>query len=312
MNLKHILLLLPLVAVSCGPVASVVRVEMRQPSKSGLDLSGKTFAVAYLDDGTSVDSTFSASMAEGFAQSLESEYFGGNQAIMIYNIEKAAGADYSQKDSMVNVLMETGPDVLFLFDSPLLGEATISDAQRVQTPVVRDSAYVAEASVPYSVRLYVYDALDKSDQVKIFSGSAVANPVAYTDGSDSEKELIGKALASIGGSANGAGRIAGRPFFPVWSEENIPFVYFEMGPYRWTEALTAAHYYDWNTAIGIWTELTSTSNLQKRSCAAYNLAAAFYILGQYPLAKQWLDVSDKDYPLHLSYDLRKKISSKLR
>lgn len=312
MNLKHTLLLLPLLAVSCGPVASVVSVEMRQPSKSGLDLSGKTFAVAYLDDGTYVDSTFSASMAEGFAQSLESEYFGGNQAIMIYNIEKKAGADYSQKDSMLNVLMETGPDVLFMFDSPLLGEASLSAAQKVQTPAVRDSAYVAEASVPYSVRLYVYDALDKSDQVKIFSGSAVANPVAYTDGSDTEADLIEKALSSIGDQAGSAGRIAGRPFLPVWSEENIPFVYFEMGSSRWTEALTAAHYYDWNTAIAIWTELISTKDLQKRSCAAYNLAAAFYILGQYNLAGQWLDVSDKGYPIHLSYDLRKKIAARLK
>lgn len=300
-----------LAAVSCGPVSSTLGVEMRQPSRSGLDLAGKSFSVAYLDDGATGDSTFIASVAEGFAQSLESEYFSGERVIMIYNVDKEPGADYSCRDSMVNVLMSAGTDVLFLFDAPVLGEMTLSPAQKVQTPAVRDSSYVVEASVPYSVRLFVYDALDRADRVRVYSGTSVANPVAYTDGTEPDSVLVKKAMASLSVPGNEAGEIAGRPFRPVWNKENIPFLYFDGASYKWTEALVAAHYYDWSTAVSLWTELAASSNLQKRSCAAYNLAAAFYIIGEYNLAGDWLDLSDKSYPLHMSYDLRKKIESRM-
>ena len=38
-------LFLVLVAVSCGPARHVVNVEMRYPSKSGLELAGKTISI---------------------------------------------------------------------------------------------------------------------------------------------------------------------------------------------------------------------------------------------------------------------------
>ena len=99
---------------------------MRHPSRSGLELGHKSFSVAYVDNGNAVDSAFIASVSEGFAQRLEAEYFGGEPVIMIYNIDGQEGADYSSKDSVLNVLMDTGSDVVFLFDAPETGEVTLS------------------------------------------------------------------------------------------------------------------------------------------------------------------------------------------
>ena len=152
-----VIVLLPFLLASCGPLSYTVGVELRQPSRSGLELSGKTLSVAYLDDGNPLDSTFIASVSEGFAQRLESEYFGGEPLIQIFNIDKVPGADYSSRDSVINVLMDTGTDVVFVFDSPVLGDVSLSAPQKVETPVVRDSSYLVEASIPYSLRLYVYD-----------------------------------------------------------------------------------------------------------------------------------------------------------
>ena len=48
---------------SCAPQAFVVSPEMRGPSKSGLDLAGKSIGVVYLTDGNPRDEAFNASAA---------------------------------------------------------------------------------------------------------------------------------------------------------------------------------------------------------------------------------------------------------
>ena len=68
--------------------------------------------------------------------------------------------------------------------------------------------------------------------------------------------------------------------------------------------------YQWRDAMDIWLTLLDTNDLLKRSCAAYNLSVASYMLGDYDLASQWLDRSDKDNLLPMSDALRKRIDSR--
>ena len=183
--------------VSCGPMSYLMRVELRYPSKSGLELGNKTFSVAYLDDGKHEDSLFIASVADGFAQRLESEYFGGEMRIPVYNVEKNPGGDYSSRDSVLNILMETGSDVVFVFDSPDISDISLSAPQKVGSPAVRDSAYLVKGSMMYSLALYVYDSMNKDDRVLVFTGTATGEPVAYTDGNETDRELEAKMLSSL-------------------------------------------------------------------------------------------------------------------
>ncbi len=303
-------LLAALTLSSCGPYSYTLTMEMRQPSKSGLDLDRKSFAVACLNDGDAADSAFIMSVSEGFARSLEEEYFAGEPVIGIYTIGKTPGADYSSRDSVMNVLLDTGSDVVFIFDSPDLEKATLSAPQAVAKPVVRDSAYLVEASVPFSLRLYVYDSMNPDDKVLVYTGKSVAKPVAYTDGFQPDSVALARAMASLSAPGLETGEISGGPFLPQWQAESFSFTYYDSEP--WIEAVIAAHEYRWSDAIGQWIKLSDTGNMQRRSCAAYNLALTFHILDQQQIAKEWLDVSDSTYPLHLSYDLRKKIEAKLK
>ena len=82
------------IAVSCGPSKHAVHVEMRHPSKTGVDLVGKNVAVVYLEGDNAVSSEFGESMADGFAYSLEQDY-GPSTQIGIYRMRSLAGADYS-------------------------------------------------------------------------------------------------------------------------------------------------------------------------------------------------------------------------
>ena len=79
---------------------------------------------------------------------------------------------------------------------------------------------------------------------------------------------------------------------------------------QWISALVEADSYDWTEAIKYWIKLADTNNEARRSCAAYNIATACYMLGYYDLALKWLDMSDKGSRLSLSAGLRKRINAR--
>ena len=54
--------------------------------------------------------------------------------------------------------------------------------------------------------------------------------------------------------------------------------------------------------------LDYSKNPEKRACAAYNIALGCFMSGLPDLALEWLDRSDKDQPISISKDLRKKIA----
>ncbi len=157
--MKKVLALILLVCtVSCGPTRHAVSVEMRHPSKAGVELTGKNVSVVYLENDNETATGFNESMADGFAYALEQEYgrTGGN--IGVYRMRHIPGANYAAKDSLFNILMDTGADLVFLFDTV-----------NVDTP-------------PVNLQLYCLDGMNQVDKVQKFVGSLMSNP---DDGWDS-------------------------------------------------------------------------------------------------------------------------------
>ena len=76
---------------SCAPQAFVMTSEMRMPSKSGLDLGGKSMAVAYLYGEDPRDTLFNNALANGFASRLEDDYFGGSSLIELFKLPRTLG-----------------------------------------------------------------------------------------------------------------------------------------------------------------------------------------------------------------------------
>jgi hypothetical protein len=62
--------------------------------------------------------------------------------------------------------------------------------------------------------------------------------------------------------------------------------------------------------MDLWMTFLSTNDMLRRSCAEYNIATACYMLGEYDLALEWLDLSDKDNKLPYSDGLRKRITER--
>ena len=309
--MKLLELLMPfaaLVAVSCGPSRHAVQVEMRYPSKAGIDLAGKNISVVYLENKDRAAAEFNGYMADGFAYALEEEYGTGEGSVAIFRMQCTDGGNYADKDTLFNLLMDTGSDVVFLIDTVKLGSMRVDGATRTAAAVSRDSSYVSVAHMPFTMKMYSFDAMDKTATVKNYGGSSEAQPIVYSDGKDSSTEQYAKARASLPSAAWDVGKEISESFKSQWKHEQYSLTYFDSE--KWYLALDKAEEYDWKGAMEIWIDLLKTNDLMRRSCAEYNIAVACYMLGDYGLASEWLDLSDEDNLLPQSDALRKRINAR--
>lgn len=308
--MKKILSIIAMIAmaVSCGPSRHTLHVEMRYPSKSGIDFAGKNVAVVYLENDNIYGNGLSEGIADGLAYSIEKDYETGEGSVGIYRMRVAQGGVYSSRDTLVNLLLDTGSDVVFLLDTLSVGFMTMGGATSVASPTSADSSYLSTGNLPFKMKMYCFDAMNREEKVHTFSGSSVAVPIAYSDGRQSSETIRQRAVGSLPELGFEAGRTIANSFTAQWKHEQYSVVYFDSA--SWYKALEYADGYQWKAAMDIWMDLLDTNDLLKRSSAAYNLALASYMLGDYDLAGLWLDRSDADNKLPQSDILRTRINSK--
>ncbi|MDD6253156.1 MAG: DUF6340 family protein [Bacteroidales bacterium] len=289
---------------ACDPQAFSMNVEMRYPSASGLNLDGKSVAVVYLQN-EKRDSVFNEYLVNGFASLIEKEYFRGEEAVALYKMDKDPAGHYASSDTLINLVVDTGSDVVFLFDAPDFGDVSVTEKQKTS----RGEEYYV-ATVPVKIRLYAFDSLSGSDSVSVWNGSRKLARNISADNKVTRSEVAEKVWDELALPAEQLGNTSARTFSPSWKEEQYTFVYYE-SPDAWISAVQNASDYKWQDAIKIWMTLVNSKNSVKRSCAEYNIATACYLLGDNELALKWLEQSDKDYPISLSSSLRKRINSRL-
>ncbi len=127
--------------VSCGPSRYALNVEMRYPSSQGIDLAGKLISVIYLENEDTSTTALNAALAEAFTSSLETEL---NSEIGVYSVRASQSGDYSNRDSLFALLIETGADLVFFFDS-----LTVS----------------AREDASYDMKLYCFDGMNREEKV---------------------------------------------------------------------------------------------------------------------------------------------------
>ena len=301
-----ILALGALVAGACSPQTFTLSVDMRHPSKAGVDLARKSMSIVYMDNGTA-DSTFSNHVASSLARSLEAEYFGGDEAIGVYKVPE----DSVSLDLMHRLVMDTGDDVVFLLGPPTFGEVALAGKQPVEKATSVDSAFVVQAQIPYNARIFVYDSMGKEDQMYVFRGSSILRSSFYDNGTTADEFLLKRASEEKLSGADYVGAQVSNRFAPTWKTENYTLYYFEgFNSDEWVRAIGYAYETRWNKAADIWMRLVKTGNRDKCACACYNLAVAFYMMGDLSLATKWLDHADQYASLALSPGLRKRIEER--
>ena len=294
-----------LALAACSPQTLTLSVDMRHPSKSGIDLARKTISIVYMDNETA-DTTFSNGVASGLARSLEEDYFGGNEAIGVYKIP----VDSVSLDLMHQLIMDTGDDVVFLLGPPTFGEVALAGNVAVQNPVSVDSAFVAQAQIPYSAKLFVYNSMDKEDRLQVFRGSSILRTQVYSNGVTAQEFLKERALDYKDMGADLVGRQISNRFVPTWKTENYSLYYYEGWDDDWVKAAYCALDMNWKQAADIWMKKVNDGSYSKRACACYNTALAFYMMGDLNLAAKWLDRADELGSPSLSPGLRKRIEAR--
>ena len=295
-----------LLLAACSPQTYSLYLDVRQPSSSGVDLSRKTIAIAYMDGVNGVDSLFDRSAASAMARNLEADYFGGEERVGLYRVPTT---DSVSVELMRSLVMETGGDVVFLLRSQL-GEVNLESNQRVSQSSSADSSYLCTAAVPVKTDLFVYDSMG-SDAVRRFKGSTVVRPQAYNDGTATEEGLKALSLGQVSPEAENVGQRVSSHFLSTWKRESFTLYYFDDND-AWVQALDHAVVGEFSKAIDIWGKLLKNAkSAPKQACACYNMAMAFYLLEDMNLAKDWLDQCDKLENVTLSQSLRKRIDSHL-
>lgn len=294
-----------LALAACSPQTLTLSVDMRHPSKSGIDLSRKSMSVVYMDDGQA-DTTFSNGVASSLARSLEEDYFAGNEAIGIYKIP----VDSVSLDLMHNLVIDSGDDVIFLIGPPTFGEVVVETPKAVSNPVSVDSAFVSQVQVPYNAKLFVYDSMDKDDKLHIFRGNSILRGQLFSNGVTATEFLKEKALDFKDMGADLVGKQISNRFVPTWKTENYSLYYYDGWDNDWVLAASLAYDMKWKRAADIWMKKVNDSSYAKRACACYNTALAFYMLGDLNLATKWLDRADQYGMPDLSPGLRKRIEAR--
>ena len=255
--------------VACAPARYVLDVEMRHPSKAGVDLTGKNVTVVYGQEGVYPNDLFLESMADGFAWNIKERYQDAVGEVKVSGLRSAS--DDANRDSMMNLLVQTGADVVFLLDKVTLDGSS------------------------FSFILKCYDAMYQGDKLQLFSGNSVAESMNGNEEIKSEGWDAGKTIAAA--------------FEPQWKHEQYSLYYFESQD--WYTALEKAEAFDWKGAMDIWIQMLQSNDRLKCSCASYNIATACYMMGDCQLASKWLDNADHLADLLVSDGLRKRINARI-
>lgn len=261
-----------LAAAACSPQVYPLQMVVRQPSTSGLTLVGKNASIVYMDGTTATDSLFDRHVASALARSLEDCYYDGAEVIPLSHI---ATPDSIGVDLMHTLVMETGGDMVFLLSSSL-GNPSLGGNP---------------SDIPVRTNLYVYDSMGQ-DEVLRYKGSAVLHSLLP------EAEVVGERIA--------------RRFLSQWKTEDFPLYYFDdYSSEAWFTPLQDVADGKFSAAVDGYSLLVKGGSDLKRSCACFNLAQVFYLLGDYPLSARWLDEAEKLENVSLAPALRKRLASHL-
>ena len=298
--------------VACSPSIYPIQLEMRHPSTSGLDLNRKTMAIAYMKGSGPADSLFSLTVASGLARTLEKDYFGGEEVIPIFQVPESASVSL---ELMLKYFLESDQDVLFLLAPPEISSVSLGNNRAVYGKIINsvDSAFTCQAHVPFQQKLYVFDSLEGVDTFHTFRGGSTIQLDVYNNGALTSQALKIEALRQAAYHADRVGLQLGNSFVSTWKLEQYSLYYFDdFSSQDWFKPLEEASQFQWIKAVNLWEPFLKLRDYQKRACASYNIAVAYYMLGDYELATKWLDQADRMSTLELSPGLRKRILERSR
>ncbi|MEJ1729737.1 DUF6340 family protein [Escherichia coli] len=277
------LLALLLITGACGPMINIMEVDVRLPATRPLNILGRNMAVftPQYDSVSMTDSVLLNRFAQAFADGIASQALlpKGSVPLFSHYCGSEPLGTLDQPDYVHRLALETGTDLLFMVDSVTIGGFQAKDLYLI---------------VPLLSVVRVYD----TEQVRFIQYIPIRDTVAWEFWIQNDQETIPipkNAFVDLQKAAVYLGERTARSFVDQWeTQDRVVFVYDKR---VWNKAYDHALAFEWDKAMDIWLELLEGPNVKEIACAAFNLALACEMQGNFELAGKWLELSQKTFDM---------------
>lgn len=278
---------------ACGPLINILEVDVRLPATRPLNVLGREMSVftPKYDSVSITDSVLLQKFAQSLAETLASEAYlspGSVPVFSHYTGSEALGT-LEQPDYVHRLALETGTNLVFMVDSVEIGGFLTREVTRVE-----DDYKLQYLMAPFTSVVRVFDA----EKVQFIKYIPLRDTVAWEVWVPSETETVSIPSSAFKdlqrASEYFAQELAGS-FMDQWeTQDRVIFVYDKRA---WNLAYNHALAFAWDEAMKIWMELVKGTNAKEVACAAFNMALACEMQGNFELAQKWLDLSQKTFDL---------------
>lgn len=279
---------------ACGPMIQLIDVEVKLPASHPVSFNNREIAIfnaLYDHTATPQESEWNDSLlinkvAEGFRDQLAADLLIDSDSISVFNhfCGQTARGDLDDKEYIYSLSELTGAQTLVLIDSLWRGDFEYVPTKSAAVPAY-SPLYV---SATWQMVFRIFDMKDDQFIARLVIKDTLHWVVIAQNGDSSLIET--KLLLSMPETAHHLGAAVAQITLPQWETQERALFFFSGA--SWEKALEHAFMFEWEEAQRIWLSLTKdTKNYKKIAYAAYNLAVASEMMGQFDLAREWLHLA---------------------
>ena len=282
--------LFALLLVACAPQAAIVQVEVKEVPGEHIAVENKqiaVFAIASPNRGDSLKIENAAmALADKFGQDR-----GCKDPLPVFSLSELSVGSLENgsfdKEYLRSLMYSSGADMQILLHSLKFSN------YNVQTVAEYDGSEYGQKMVyvPYSAKMDVYDAIADSVVFKATLKDTVYMSIISQVSSKDYSAIVEKQLPEV---AKVVGESMGTLISERWRTQERMLVNYP-GNSNWERGVHLANDFKWKEAIEVWMPLVDNGNSRISAYAAYNVAVCCEMLGLYPLALQWAELSVKKY-----------------
>jgi len=291
------LLVCSLLFAACGPAIKVVNVESLVPAKYPVAYSDKSIAILnalHVNTDGSVnyaDELLLNMVAKGFKQEMEaSDIFRGYE-FPVYNLNLICDENQCDElwdaDYLNSIAEQTESSLLIIIDSVRVAQPQQSISQ-VYLDYYYGKVFYAKTIVPVEALFRYYD----FEQQSYLANHAVSDTVLWEAVAYTATDALAK-LPEAGGldtlAAQRIGKHMAKATLPQWKDSRR--YYYDLSGAKGNAATAFAEKNNWKQAMYYWGQIAAESTGKTSAYAAFNMALGAEMLGDYPLAIEWLTLA---------------------
>ncbi len=273
---------------SCAPQAVYFQVEVKDTQSTNVNMDGKQIAVFSLAAPYTADSTRHANAALGVAEKLGQDR-GFANPLPVFSVSAMEFAGFgsslgTDKEFLKNIMFTTGADMQIFVENLRYKPFKVESAQSY-------SASADIVSLPYSVDMHVYDAMEDS---VVFSTAVKDTVYMQLLSGTAKREYNGFVAGRLAEISTVVGEHLAAALSQQWDVQERMLVNYPNDE-KWEKPLAKAMDFRWAEAIALWMPLTASENYHIAAYASYNIAVGCEMLGKFALAREWADFSVRKY-----------------